>query len=212
MADADGIYFRVIVYQEEDQWEADSLPGEDVSLFLSDVTAAVEYPLARQVLEALAIPIPADDELDQVLPAGDLSIFADLGLDEMELGAVSADLDLYRRTPSASSPSGSGSATRWNARWISRSARDRLYRLLRTRHAAGAGQGGCGPHRPAGPGWAGGVPAEEVPVGAVILDEGARSSPGRATAGRSTVIPPHTQRSWRSGRRPALSAAGGSPG
>jgi putative tRNA adenosine deaminase-associated protein len=127
--------FAVIVYREEDQWEADVLPaavtadldgfvqglrrqpsmggtigfagvgddfwvavrviGEDVSLFLSDLTAAADYPLARQVLEALHIPVPADDELDQVLPAGDLSIFADLGLDEMELGAVAADLDLY---------------------------------------------------------------------------------------------------------------------
>jgi len=127
--------FAVIVYREEDLWEADVLPtsvtadlddflhalrrqpsmggtigfagvgddfwvairvvGEEESLFLSDLTAAVEYPLARQVLEALDIPVPADDELDQVLPAGDMSIFADLGLDEMELGAVSADLDLY---------------------------------------------------------------------------------------------------------------------
>ena len=66
-----------------------------MSLFLSDLTAAVDYPLARQVLQALDIPVPADDELDQVLPAGDLSIFADLGLEEMELGAVAADLDLY---------------------------------------------------------------------------------------------------------------------
>jgi putative tRNA adenosine deaminase-associated protein len=135
MSDASETDFAVIVYREEDQWEAGALPaavtadldafvralqqqpsiggtvgfagvgddfwvavrvlGEDVLLFLSDVTAAVEYPLARQVLEALDIPIPADDELDQVLPAGDLSIFADLGLDEMELGAVAADLDLY---------------------------------------------------------------------------------------------------------------------
>jgi putative tRNA adenosine deaminase-associated protein len=127
--------FAIIVYLEEDQWEADVLPtavtadldglvrallrqpsmgatigfagvgddffvavrvlGEDVSLFLSDLTAAVDYPLARQVLEALEIPVPADDELDQVLPAGDMSIFADLGLDEMEIGAISADLDLY---------------------------------------------------------------------------------------------------------------------
>jgi len=127
--------FAVIVYREEDQWEADVLPtavtadldglvqalrrqpsiggtigfagvgddffvaimvfGEDVFLFLSDLTAAVDYPLARQVLDALEIPVPSDDELDQVLPAGDLSIFADLGLDEMELGAISADLDLY---------------------------------------------------------------------------------------------------------------------
>jgi putative tRNA adenosine deaminase-associated protein len=127
--------FAIIVYREEEQWEADALPtavtadmegllqalrrqpsiggtigfagvgddffvavrilGEDVSLFLSDLTAAVDYPLARQVLDALDIPVPSDDELDQVLPAGDLSIFADLGLDEMELGAISADLDLY---------------------------------------------------------------------------------------------------------------------
>ena len=58
--------------------------------------AAADYPLARQVLETLDIPVPADDEeVDQVLPAGDMSIFADLGLDEMELGAISADLDLY---------------------------------------------------------------------------------------------------------------------
>ena len=135
VADVGESDFAVIVYREEDRWEADVLPtavtadldafiralrrqpsiggtigfagvgddfwvalrvlGEDVSMFLSDLTAAVDYPLARRVLEALDIPVPADDELDQVLPAGDLSIFADLGLDEMELGAVSADLDLY---------------------------------------------------------------------------------------------------------------------
>src|SRR6266568_3111721 len=136
VADVGETDFAVIVYREEDQWEADVLPvsvtadldgflqalrrqpsrggtigfagvgddfwvavrvvGEEESLFLSDLTAAVDYPLARQILEALDIPVPADgEELDQVLPAGDMSIFADLGLDEMELGAISADLDLY---------------------------------------------------------------------------------------------------------------------
>ena len=39
--------------------------------------------------------IPEDEDLDQVLPVGDMSIFDDLGLDEMEIGAISADLDLY---------------------------------------------------------------------------------------------------------------------
>jgi len=66
-----------------------------VSVFLSDLTAAVDWPLARQVLEYLDIPIPGDDDLDQVLPAGDMSIFADLGVDEMDLGAFSGDLDLF---------------------------------------------------------------------------------------------------------------------
>lgn len=70
--------------------------GSQVSVFLSDLTASVDWPLARQVLDHLGIPIPEDDDdLDQVFPAGDLSIFADLGIDEMELGALSGDLDMY---------------------------------------------------------------------------------------------------------------------
>jgi len=70
--------------------------GSQVSVFLSDLTASVDWPLARQVLDYLDIPIPEDDDdLDQVFPAGDLSIFADLGIDEMELGALSGDLDMY---------------------------------------------------------------------------------------------------------------------
>ena len=69
--------------------------GEDVRLLLSDVTAAVAWDLARQVVERLEIAAPGDDDLEQVWPAGDMSIFSDLGLDEMELGAVLADLDAY---------------------------------------------------------------------------------------------------------------------
>ena len=59
------------------------------------ILAMLKRARSGQVLDALDIPVPSDDELDQVLPAGDMSIFADLGLDEMELGAISADLDLY---------------------------------------------------------------------------------------------------------------------
>jgi len=90
--------FAIIVYREEDQWEADALPtsvtadldglvralrrqpsiggtigfagvgddffvavrilGEDVSLFLSDLTAAVDYPLARQVTTSIRCSPP----------------------------------------------------------------------------------------------------------------------------------------------------------
>lgn len=68
---------------------------EDVRLLLSDVTAAVAWDLARQVVTRLGIEAPGDDDLEDVWPAGDMTIFADLGLDEMELGAVLADLDAY---------------------------------------------------------------------------------------------------------------------
>jgi putative tRNA adenosine deaminase-associated protein len=69
--------------------------GPEASVFLSDVTAAADWPLAAQVLHMLDIPVPDDEDLDQVLPAGDLSIFADMGLEEWELCAIAGDLDLF---------------------------------------------------------------------------------------------------------------------
>lgn len=66
-----------------------------VRLLLSDVTAAVAWDLAVQVLEHLDLEVPGDDDLEEVWPAGDLGIFDDMGLDEMEMGAILADLDAY---------------------------------------------------------------------------------------------------------------------
>jgi putative tRNA adenosine deaminase-associated protein len=70
-------------------------PSGEVRLLLSDITAAVDWDLARQALELLGEDLPAEDELDEVWPAGDLGIFADLGLDQRELGMILDDLDLY---------------------------------------------------------------------------------------------------------------------
>ena len=135
MTDAASDDVAVIVYREDDTWEADILPtaltedlagliqalrqqpsiggtiglaavgddffvalrviGGQVSVFLSDLTAAVDWPLARQVLDHLEIELADDEDLDQVLPVGDLSIFADLGIDEMDLGMLAGDLDLF---------------------------------------------------------------------------------------------------------------------
>ena len=134
MTDVDALDFAIVVYREDDQWEAEMLPvaltsdlrgliqalrqtpsmgttiglvavgddffvalrifGEEIGIFLSDITASWDWPVAQQILEYLDVPVPEEEELDSVLPAGDLSIFADLGLDEMELGALSGDLDL----------------------------------------------------------------------------------------------------------------------
>ena len=66
-----------------------------VRLLLSDVTAAVAWDLAVQVLEHLDLDVPGDEDLEEVWPAGDLGIFDDMGLDEMEMGAILADLDAY---------------------------------------------------------------------------------------------------------------------
>jgi putative tRNA adenosine deaminase-associated protein len=79
----------------DDFFIAVRLTSGEASVFLSDVTAAADWPLAAQVLRMLDIPVPDDEDLDQVLPAGDLSIFADMGLEEWELCAIAGDLDLF---------------------------------------------------------------------------------------------------------------------
>jgi putative tRNA adenosine deaminase-associated protein len=64
-------------------------------VLLSDVTAAVAWDLAVQVLEHLDLEVPGDDDLEEVWPAGDLGVFDDMGLDEMEMGAILSDVDAY---------------------------------------------------------------------------------------------------------------------
>ncbi len=66
-----------------------------VRLLLSDVTASAEWDLATQVVDQLGVEIPRDDALQQVVPAGDLGVFDDLGLDGLELAALLSDVDAY---------------------------------------------------------------------------------------------------------------------
>lgn len=71
--------------------------GPDVRLLLSDASASGDWAVAREVLEAAGSPSePEPDEDDeQVRPAGDLGIFADLGVSPLMLSAICADLELY---------------------------------------------------------------------------------------------------------------------
>jgi putative tRNA adenosine deaminase-associated protein len=64
-----------------------------VRLLLSDVTAADEWEIAQSVVEHLGLPLPEEDD-DQV-PAGDLDILGDLGMNAMDLGALLDDEELY---------------------------------------------------------------------------------------------------------------------
>lgn len=83
-----------LVSIEDDFFVVVRVHGRDVSLLLSDITAADEAPLAVEVLEALDLPLPGPDD-ERAQPAGDLAIFSDLGLPAMELGALCDDEDLY---------------------------------------------------------------------------------------------------------------------
>lgn len=84
-----------LVSVADDFFLAVRVQGEHVRLLLSDVTAGHDWPLARDVLDHLGIPAPDADDLDAVQPAGDVMIFADLGLDPAEVDVLCNDLDLY---------------------------------------------------------------------------------------------------------------------
>jgi putative tRNA adenosine deaminase-associated protein len=84
-----------LVSVAEDFFVAVRVFGEDELILLSDVTAAHDWPLAREVLDRLGLPMPEGDELDQVQPAGDITAFADLGLPPMEIAMICEDPDLY---------------------------------------------------------------------------------------------------------------------
>lgn len=83
-----------MVSVEEEFFLLARVSGAQVRLLLSDVGTATESPLARAVVDKLELPPPDDDD-DQIQPAGDLGILADLGIAAMELGAICDDVDLY---------------------------------------------------------------------------------------------------------------------
>lgn len=65
--------------------------GRNVQIVLSDVMAALDWPIARDVAEYFDTEIEEDEE---PAPLGDLEIFADYGISEFELETICCDLDL----------------------------------------------------------------------------------------------------------------------
>lgn len=82
-----------LVSVDEDFFLLVRVLGARTKILLSDITAATDWPIAKQAVEELELPQP-DDEDDQA-PAGDLAIVADLGMDAMDMGALLDDLELY---------------------------------------------------------------------------------------------------------------------
>jgi putative tRNA adenosine deaminase-associated protein len=82
-----------LVSVDEDFFLLVRVLGAETRLLISDVTAATDWPLARSVVDRLGLPQPDDDEESE--PAGDLGIVADLGLGELDMGALIDDVELY---------------------------------------------------------------------------------------------------------------------
>ncbi len=68
--------------------------GSHISLFLSDATCALDYPVAEELLEIAELPLPDDDDEDPT-PIGHIDILSDLGMNAMEISALCDDAELF---------------------------------------------------------------------------------------------------------------------
>ncbi len=66
--------------------------GKHVQALLSDVGAAEDWPIARDVVDYLGVELPEDDD-DDAYPVGDLDMLADSGLHDFELEAIASNYD-----------------------------------------------------------------------------------------------------------------------
>jgi putative tRNA adenosine deaminase-associated protein len=67
--------------------------GRTMQMMLSDVTYAVEYEIAADLIDALDLPFPEED--DEPQPGGDIDLLADFGINAMDLEIMSDDLEMY---------------------------------------------------------------------------------------------------------------------
>ena len=67
--------------------------GTHLQMMISDVTYAADYDIAADLLDMLDLPFPEED--DEPQPGGDIDLFKDLGMNEMEIEAISHDVDLF---------------------------------------------------------------------------------------------------------------------
>src|SRR5690554_4175082 len=69
-----------LVSVSEDYFLVAKVVGAKASIYLSDAAACVDSDLASEILEYLELDEPDDDELDDVIPAGDELILQSWGV------------------------------------------------------------------------------------------------------------------------------------
>ena len=82
-----------MVAVDEDFFVLVRVVGSSTRVLLSDVTAADEWEIAQSAIDFLGLPAPEDDDVE--VPAGDLDLLADLGLHAIDMGALLDQVDLY---------------------------------------------------------------------------------------------------------------------
>jgi putative tRNA adenosine deaminase-associated protein len=67
--------------------------GDQMRMMISDITYALDYEVAAELVEVLDLEYPQEEDKSQ--PGGDIDLLSDLGVGEMELLAILDDTELY---------------------------------------------------------------------------------------------------------------------
>ncbi len=67
--------------------------GRTMQMMISDVTYAIEYEVAADLIDALDLPFPEAE--DEPQPGGDIDLLTDFGISVMELEIMSDDIEMY---------------------------------------------------------------------------------------------------------------------
>jgi len=67
--------------------------GDQMRMMISDITYALDYEVAAELVEVLDLEYP--EEEDESQPGGDIDLLSDLGVGEMELLAILDDTELF---------------------------------------------------------------------------------------------------------------------
>ncbi len=67
--------------------------GDQMQMMISDVTYALDFEVAAELVEILDLEFP--EEEDESQPGGDIDLLSDLGVGQMELLAILDDTELY---------------------------------------------------------------------------------------------------------------------
>ena len=67
--------------------------GDQMQMMISDITYALDYEVAAELVESLDLEFP--EEEDESQPGGDIDLLSDLGVGQMELLAILDDTELY---------------------------------------------------------------------------------------------------------------------
>ena len=84
-----------LVAIDEDFFLIIRVAGATTRVLLSDVTAAEDWELATSAVEFLGLPELELEDQDEQVPAGDLDLLGDLGMNARDLGVLLDDEDLY---------------------------------------------------------------------------------------------------------------------